>query len=352
GGIAAQSLSISLLSLSLLLRPRAALQLSQQPRQLPLLGPGQARCDGGLEGAHLLPRRQELRLGRRLQIERMAAPVARQHLAAHEPSPLEPHDHRAHGRLVDAEAGGQRHLRDARIGPDQGQHAERARGQIETGKRGLEIGEDLGLRAPHLVADVGGQLVEADLPFPRLADSPAPERRARPFHCAYSFHAPTLVIPGLPALGLVPRVPGIQPSACSGACGTMDPGDKHRDDRPAELHPTAHILEGSQSARIGNAIKIIRRMMSVTMNGSTPLKMVAKLTSCTTLLITNTFMPTGGWISPSSTVMTMITPNQIGSKPRWAMTGKMMGIVRMIMAMASIRQPSTRYMIMISASTP
>ena len=34
------------------------------------------------------------------------------------------------------------------------------------------------------------------------------------------------------------------------------------------------------------------------------------------------------------------------------MTGKMMGMVRMIMAMASIRQPSTRYMTMISASTP
>jgi hypothetical protein len=33
-------------------------------------------------------------------------------------------------------------------------------------------------------------------------------------------------------------------------------------------------------------------------------------------------------------------------------TGKMMGTVRMIIAMASIRQPSTRYMIMIIASTP
>jgi hypothetical protein len=48
------------------------------------------------------------------------------------------------------------------------------------------------------------------------------------------------------------------------------------------------------------------------MNGRTPRKMVENVTSCTTLLITNTFMPTGGWISPSSTVMTMMTPNQIG----------------------------------------
>ena len=61
------------------------------------------------------------------------------------------------------------------------------------------------------------------------------------------------------------------------------------------------------------------------MNGMTPLKMVVKLTSFTTLFITNTFIPTGGWIRPSSTVMTMMTPNQIGSKPRWMMTGKMIG---------------------------
>ena len=52
------------------------------------------------------------------------------------------------------------------------------------------------------------------------------------------------------------------------------------------------------------------------MNGSTPVKMVVKLTSFTTDLMTKTFMPTGGWIRPSSTVMTMMTPNQIGSKPR------------------------------------
>jgi hypothetical protein len=50
--------------------------------------------------------------------------------------------------------------------------------------------------------------------------------------------------------------------------------------------------------------------------------MVENDTSLTTLLMTNTFMPTGGWIRPSSTVITMMTPNQIGSKPRWVITGK------------------------------
>src|ERR1700682_2775252 len=54
------------------------------------------------------------------------------------------------------------------------------------------------------------------------------------------------------------------------------------------------ICEGKYNARIGKAIRIMSRMMSVTMKGMTPLKIVAKLTSCTTLLITNTFMPTGG----------------------------------------------------------
>ena len=103
---------------------------------------------------------------------------------------------------------------------------------------------------------------------------------------------------------------------------------------------------------IGKAIRMTSRRMSVAMNGNTPLKIDENVTSCTTLLITKTFMPTGGWIRPSSTVMTMMTPNQIGSKPSWVTTGKMIGTVRMIIAMASIRQPSTRYITMISASTP
>ena len=109
---------------------------------------------------------------------------------------------------------------------------------------------------------------------------------------------------------------------------------------------------GSQVASIGNAIRITSRTRSVATNGITPLKMVANDTSLTTLLITNTFMPTGGWIRPSSTVITMMTPNQIGSKPRWVTTGKMIGTVRMIIAIASIRQPSTRYITMMTASTP
>src|SRR5712672_352059 len=119
---------------------------------------------------------------------------------------------------------------------------------------------------------------------------------------------------------------------------------------PDHAHPIMRC--GSQVASNGNRIKITSRMRSVTTNGITPLKIVANDTSLTTLLITKTFIPTGGWMRPSSTVITMITPNQIGSKPRWVITGKMIGTVRMIMAIASIRQPSTRYITMMRARMP
>jgi len=54
------------------------------------------------------------------------------------------------------------------------------------------------------------------------------------------------------------------------------------------------IRPGNHKAIIGNAISINKRSKSVSTKGITPLKMVVKLTSCTTLLMTNTFMPTGG----------------------------------------------------------
>ena len=51
---------------------------------------------------------------------------------------------------------------------------------------------------------------------------------------------------------------------------------------------------GSQVASSGNKIKITSRIRSVITNGSTPTKIVDMLTSLITLLMTNTFMPTGG----------------------------------------------------------
>ena len=43
---------------------------------------------------------------------------------------------------------------------------------------------------------------------------------------------------------------------------------------------------------------------------------------CAIDLMTKMFMPTGGVIRPSSTVITMMMPNQIGSKPSAMITGK------------------------------
>ena len=51
---------------------------------------------------------------------------------------------------------------------------------------------------------------------------------------------------------------------------------------------------GSQVASNGNKIRITSLIRSVTTNGSTPTKIVDMLTSLITLLMTNTFMPTGG----------------------------------------------------------
>ncbi|MNL84275.1 hypothetical protein D3C87_2121990 [compost metagenome] len=62
-------------------------------------------------------------------------------------------------------------------------------------------------------------------------------------------------------------------------------------------------------------------MTSVTMKGATPRKMVMRLTSRLIELMTKTFMPIGGVISPSSTVTTTMMPNQIGSKPSCMTTG-------------------------------
>src|SRR5215831_15164616 len=129
-------------------------------------------------------------------------------------------------------------------------------------------------------------------------------------------------------------------------------GERGDGECDADHGSSSHMCDGNHRASIGKTISMTSRIRSVMMNGSTPMKMVEKLTSGITLLMTKTFIPTGGWIKPSSTVITMMTPNQIGSKPSAVTTGKMIGTVRMIIAIASIRQPSRRYISMISASTP
>ena len=94
------------------------------------------------------------------------------------------------------------------------------------------------------------------------------------------------------------------------------------------------------------------RTRSVTMNGATPRKIVAKLTSSTAGLDDE-------HVHPDRRVDQAqfdrhddddAEPDRIETER--AITGKMIGTVRMIIAIASIRQPSTRYITMISSSTP
>ena len=54
------------------------------------------------------------------------------------------------------------------------------------------------------------------------------------------------------------------------------------------------IMPGSHSASRGNATRMARRTTSAHMNGSTPLKTVAVLTSGSRVRSTNMFIPTGG----------------------------------------------------------
>ena len=74
-----------------------------------------------------------------------------------------------------------------------------------------------------------------------------------------------------------------------------------------------------------------------------PLKIVSRGTSSAIPLMTYTFTPTGGVITPISVTRTIITPNHMGSKPRVRTTGYMMGTVRVIRARASIKHPPRRY---------
>ncbi len=86
-------------------------------------------------------------------------------------------------------------------------------------------------------------------------------------------------------------------------------------------------------------------------NGIVPLKMVPNGTSGATPLMMNTLIPTGGVITPMSVTKTIMTPNQIGSKPNLVTRGKRMGTVNIIKASESIKHPAIMYITIISPIT-
>ena len=79
---------------------------------------------------------------------------------------------------------------------------------------------------------------------------------------------------------------------------------------------------GRKVAIIGNAIRRATATTNAARKGNIPLKMVSIGTPCAIPLMTYTFTPTGGVITPISVTRTIITPNQIGSNPAVAMTGR------------------------------
>ena len=74
-------------------------------------------------------------------------------------------------------------------------------------------------------------------------------------------------------------------------------------------------------------------------------------TSSATLEMANTLTPMGGVICPISMMITVSTPNQMGSNPRAVTVGKIAGSVSNIMGMTFIRQPSRAKSPIILAST-
>ena len=66
-------------------------------------------------------------------------------------------------------------------------------------------------------------------------------------------------------------------------------------------------------AREGKAINMPKHIITARRNGHTPLNINSMGISGATPLMTNTFIPTGGVITPIATTKTIMTPNQIGS---------------------------------------
>ena len=105
---------------------------------------------------------------------------------------------------------------------------------------------------------------------------------------------------------------------------------------------------GSSRLMTGNRTINITRTASDIRNGTTPRNVSTIGTSLASELITNTFNPTGGVISPISTTLSVMMPNQIlrssGFRPKSsaATIGQKIGMVIRIMASESMTQPSTR----------
>ena len=75
------------------------------------------------------------------------------------------------------------------------------------------------------------------------------------------------------------------------------------------------IRFGKKVAMLGNKTKSMIRRTCIPINGRIPLNIVPIGISGAQPEMTKTLIPTGGVICPISIIITMTTPNQMGSKP-------------------------------------
>ena len=105
-----------------------------------------------------------------------------------------------------------------------------------------------------------------------------------------------------------------------------------------------HFIRFGRNNEIpGKRISNISPTKHAAKNGKIPVKIVPNSTPPETPLMTKTLRPTGGVMNPISNTTTIITPYQMGLKPRALITGNIMGVVRIIMATQSIKQPRITY---------
>lgn len=89
----------------------------------------------------------------------------------------------------------------------------------------------------------------------------------------------------------------------------------------------SHILFGMKRTISGKRTSKTAQNIIAAINGSTPLKICVIGTSVTEPSA-KTFKPTGGVTKPISWMITIITPNHMGSNPNPVTTGYIMGTVK------------------------
>src|SRR5215468_11617931 len=110
------------------------------------------------------------------------------------------------------------------------------------------------------------------------------------------------------------------------------------------------IISGSQVEISGTKQSTSTANIIKSTKGSVPQITSLSEMSGATLRMTKMFNPTGGWISPISITMVMMTPNQMMSKFAARSGGRMIGAAIRMMDTGGRKKPSTTTSTRIAAS--